>query len=125
MAFYTFEHPETGEHIEVQQRMKAEHIYVDDKDVEGKRVFINPNVSFDTQPDIFSPTEMARSVDNKQESYGELLDRSKEASQKRKDKMGYDPIQTQWYDDYAKKRKGKRHPSDPKAGDPDAKVFGV
>jgi len=68
---------------------------------------------------------MARSVDNKKETYGELQDRSKEASEKRISQNGYDPLKQQWFDDYAKKRKGKKHIEDPKAGESGSKIVGV
>ena len=41
------------------------------------------------------------------------MDRAKEAGEKRKDKLGYDPVQKKWFEDYSKQRKGKRHPNDP------------
>ena len=38
-----------------------------------------------------------------------------EASEKRKDKLGYDPVQKKWFDSYAKQRNGRKHPNDPSA----------
>ena len=125
MPFYIFQHPESKEVIEVQQRMRDKHVYVDDSGTEWKRVFTNPNAAIDTRPDVYSTAQMARSVDNKKETYGELQDRSKEASEKRISQNGYDPLKQQWFDDYAKKRKGKKHIEDPKAGESGAKIVGV
>jgi hypothetical protein len=125
MPFYIFQHPKTEETVEVQQRMKDDHVYIDQDGVEWKRVFTNPNAAIDTRPDVYSTAQMARSVDNKKETYGELQDRSKEASEKRISQNGYDPLKQQWFDDYAKTRKGKRHIKDPKAGESGAKIVGV
>jgi len=125
MPFYIFQHPESKEIIEVQQRMKDKHVYVDNDGTEWKRVFTNPNAAIDTRPDVYSTARMARSVDNKKETYGELQDRSKEASEKRISQNGYDPLKQQWFDDYAKKRKGKKHIEDPKAGESGSKIVGV
>lgn len=125
MPFYIFQHPESKEVIEVQQRMRDKHVYIDDSGTEWKRVFTNPNAAIDTRPDVYSTAQMARSVDNKKETYGELQDRSKEASEKRISQNGYDPLKQQWFDDYAKKRKGKKHIEDPKAGESGAKIVGV
>ena len=124
MPFYIFQHPQTKETIEVQQRMKEDHVYVDKSGVEWKRGVTNPNAAIHTRPDVYSTAQMARSVDNKKETYGELQDRSKEASEKRISQNGYDPLKQQWFDDYAKKRKGKRHIKDPNAGEAGAKIVG-
>ena len=124
MPFYIFQHPESNEVIEVQQRMKDKHVYVGSDGVEWKRVFTNPNAAIDTRPDVYSTAQMARSVDNNKETYGELQDRSKEASEKRISQNGYDPLKQQWFDDYAKKRKGKKHIEDTKAGETGSKIVG-
>ena len=42
-----------------------------------------------------------------------MWDRSKELSEKRKEKEGRDPVQQQYFKDYSKKRKGVKHPKDP------------
>ena len=43
-----------------------------------------------------------------------MIDRSKELSEKRKSILGKDPAQEKFFDNYAKKRMGKRHWDDPK-----------
>jgi hypothetical protein len=42
---------------------------------------------------------------------GDLWDRSAELSAKRKDKMGKDPVKEKYFENWSKKRKGKKHPS--------------
>ena len=39
MPLYTYEHPETEEQIDLIQSMNEEHVYIDSKGVEWKRVF--------------------------------------------------------------------------------------
>ena len=115
MPIYIFEHPESQEKIEVLQKMTDPHLYVDEKGVEWKRIFTTFNAAIDTRPDIFSSHSLAASTNNKKESYEDLVERSKEASAKRAEKLGTSaPIKQTWYDNYAKKRNGVRHHSDPK-----------
>ena len=63
-----------------------------------------------------SATGWCITTSNKKETVGDLQDRAREASDKRKEKNGYDPIQSNWFDSYAEKRGGKRHPKDPSGG---------
>ena len=37
------------------------------------------------------------------------MDQSRELSQKRKDKLGYDPVQQKYFKEYSKKRNGIKH----------------
>ena len=53
MPLYTYEHPVTSETIDVVQSMKEEHVYVDEKGVQWKRVFYSPQASIDSQTDPF------------------------------------------------------------------------
>lgn len=115
MPLYTFEHPTTLEQIDILQRMKEEHAHIDEEGVEWNRVFTSPNAAIDTRPDIFSTDSLAGATNNKKDSYEDLVKRSQEASEKRAEKTGgRDPVKQVWYDNYAKKRQGKRHQSDPK-----------
>ena len=49
--------PDTGEIIEVIQRMKEKHEYVDKEGTKWKRVFTSPGATIDTQVDVFSSKE--------------------------------------------------------------------
>jgi len=51
---------------------------------------------------------MQKSYDRKG-SVGNLIDESKELSEKRKKKFGRDPIQEKYFKDYSKKRGGRKH----------------
>ena len=80
--------------------------------VKWKRIFTKPQASFDTHADPYSGADFVKAT-NKKGSIGDLWDRSAEMGAKRKDKEGgRDPIQQKFYDDYAKRRKGKRHPQE-------------
>jgi predicted nucleic acid-binding Zn ribbon protein len=115
MPIYTFQNPETGKTIDIRQRMTDKHEYTDENGLNWTRVFEVVNVGFDTSPNIFSSTSFADSTSNKKETIGDIQSRAVEASEKRKDKLGYDPVQKKWFDKYAKERNGKKHPNDPSA----------
>lgn len=112
MPLYTYEHPETSETIDVVQGMNDEHVYVDEKGVEWKRVFYSPRASIDSNVDPFDNHAFVSKTGNQKGSYGDILDQSKELSQKRKDKLGYDPVQKKYFKEYSEKRRGLKHPLD-------------
>ncbi len=116
MPFYIFENPETKERREVRQRMADAHEYTDENGLKWNRVFLAGNMSIDSRPDVECTKSLANSTSNKKETVGDIQDRAKEASEKRKEKNGYDPIQSSWFNSYADKRGGKRHPKDPSGG---------
>ena len=115
MPLYLYRHPETEEVIEVLQSMKDEHVYFDEEGVEWKRVWTVPQASIDTDVDPFSPTAFLEKTKGKG-SIGDLMDRSKDLSEKRKEVIGEgrDPVEQTAFDNYAKARNGKRHLNDPK-----------
>tara|TARA_A100001037_G_C14999453_1_gene566302 strand:- start:354 stop:701 length:348 start_codon:yes stop_codon:yes gene_type:complete len=112
MPTYVFEHPESGETIEVVQKIKEPHVYVDEDGLEWNRVFTVPNANIDTEIDPFSSREFAEKTKNKSQNLGDLWDRSKELSEKREKTLGHDPVKKKYFKDYSKKRKGMKHPKD-------------
>lgn len=87
-------------------------VITDASGVQWRRVASNPQASFDTKMDPYSAADFVKAT-NKRGVVGDLWDRSKEASLKRADKEGgRDPVKQQFYDAYAKRRKGKRHPQE-------------
>ena len=114
MPQYIYRHPKTGKIVELIQRMEEDHVFVDSKGVAWEREFTPPNPAIDSNASPFSASKFSDKVSNTKGSYGDLLDRSKEASEKRKDKEGYDALSQKYYDNYAKKRRGKKHMNDPK-----------
>ena len=112
MPLYDFQHPKTLEVKEIVFRMNDDKVYIDEDGVEWARLFSPPNPAFDTQVDPYSKKDFLASTANKKETYGDLLDRSKELSEKRKIKDGKDPVQSNWFKNWSKKRGGAKHPQD-------------
>ena len=112
MPLYTYEHPETSETIDVLQGMNDNHVYVDEKGIEWKRVFHSPQTSIDSQTDPFDNHAFINKTGSQKGTYGDIIDQSKEMSQKRKDKLGFDPVQKKYFKEYSEKRRGIKHPLD-------------
>ena len=111
MPFYLFESKD-GRIKEVFQKMSEPHVLIEDG-VEWKRVFTPPQASIDTKIDPFSSKDFANKTGNKKGKLGDILDRSKECSDKRADKLGApDIVKEKYFKNWSKKRGGKRlHPS--------------
>ena len=114
MPLYIFEHPETGEIIEVLQRMKDKHEYVDEKGIEWRRIFTSPGATIDTQVDPFSKSQFVDKTKGKGMTMGQLWDESARASEKRAKILGKDPVKEKYFKDYSGKRQGVVHQDDPK-----------
>lgn len=86
-------------------------IITDEKGVKWKRLVTNPQAAIDTKVDPYSAADFSKAT-NKRGTVGELWDRSAELSAKREDKegKGCDPIKNAFYENYSKKRKGRKHP---------------
>lgn len=107
MPIYIFANPANEEEIiEVVMSVHDEHIYIKDG-IKWNRVWTKPTASTDTKLDPFSPKDFVRATGKGKDTYGSLLDRSKEMSIQRQDKLGYDPLKEKMYDNYSKKRGGK------------------
>jgi|8_EtaG_2_1085327.scaffolds.fasta_scaffold00237_14 predicted nucleic acid-binding Zn ribbon protein len=110
MPEYIYENPDTGEQVTVLQSIHEEHVY-EIKGVQYNRVYTIPNASIDTKIDPFSAKEFREKA--KASTVGDLWDQSAEASHRRTEKAGEDPIKKKFFEDYAKSRKGAKHPQDP------------
>jgi hypothetical protein len=106
MPIYTFENPETGETIDVIQKMNDDHIYIDEHGLEYKRVYYSPNTAIDSQIDAFSSRDFAEKTRNKRGTIGDLLDKSKELSEKRGGASN-DPVLKNFFSSYEKENKVK------------------
>ena len=117
MPLYLYENEETGEVLEVLQGMNELHEY---HGINGRekglwrRVFVNPQLSFATDTDDTSSKSFIKGSRNKNYTYGDLFDKSAEASAKRADRYGKDPIKEKQYADYNKMTNGKLHPQQQK-----------
>jgi len=108
MPLYTFEHPETNESIDLVFGMNDEKIYIDENGIKWNRVFSSPNAALDLNSDPFSSKGFVEKTNSKG-TMGDLMSRSQEMSEKRKNKLGYDPVQKKYFQEYSKKRRGVKH----------------
>lgn len=115
MPIYLFENTTTHEVHEVVYHMNETKDYrgPDGKGEPGvwRRVWVNPQASFDTKVDPFSAKDFVKATANKKGgTMGELWDRAGDLSAARADKVGKDPVKAKYYDQFSKKRRGKQHP---------------
>lgn len=109
MPEYDFLHPETKQVITVIQNMNEDHV-LEVNGVKCERIFSIPNAAIDTNINPFSQKEFVEKSDKKG-TLGDLIDRSKELSIKREEKIGApDPVKEKYYQSYAEKRNGAQHP---------------
>lgn len=110
---YIYKNPKKEEYKEILQGMNEKHEY-SENGVKWERVYTVPCMSVDSKIDPFSKEDFVKKTGSKRGTMGDLMDKSAELSEKRKSITGEDPIQRKFFDKYAKKRKGKLHPNDPK-----------
>jgi hypothetical protein len=108
MPLYTFEHPNTEEQKDVVLGMNDEKLFIDEAGVKWNRVFYSPNATIDGDIDPFSNRQFLDKTNTKG-TIGELMERSSEMSEKRKNKLGYDPVKKKYFKEYSKKRNGIKH----------------
>ena len=110
---YLFKHPKREKYIEVDMSINAKHEYTDKKGLKWDRVWTCPQLSIDTKLDPFSENQFLDVTKSKKGSFGDLLERSQELSEKRKDVAGgSDPLKEKFFDKYSKERKGHIHEND-------------
>ena len=76
--------------------------------IKWNRVFSSPNAALDLNADPFSSKGFVEKTNSKG-TMGDLMSRSQEMSEKRKNKLGYDPVQKKYFQEYSKKRRGIKH----------------
>ncbi len=112
MPIYVYKHPDHEEYEEVFQGMNDEHVY-EKGGVKWERVFLAPNASVDSEIDPFNNRHFIDATANKKGTYGDILDFSKEQSEKRAaQRDGVDPVKQKYFDNYSKERKGAKHPKE-------------
>jgi len=111
MPVYIYQNPDTEETIEIVQSVNDIHEYIDSNGLKWNRIFTVPQVGIDTKLDAHSTSkDFAEKTKNKNDNIGQLWDRSKELSEKRKDKFGEDKLKKAYVENWSKKRKGRRPP---------------
>jgi len=111
MPIYVFEHPKTGEQVEVFFGMNEEKKHIDKDGTEWKRVFLSSELSTEGSIDPWNNVDFVNKTANKKGSYGDILNLSKELSEKRAaQNNGKDPVKEKYFKNYSKERGGKKHP---------------
>lgn len=113
MPFYIYQNEKTGEVKEILQSMNDVHEYFGENGNEKnwKRIFTIPQASIDTKQDPFNANDFLDRTKSKKGTYGNMIDYSKELSQKREAIIGgKDPIKENYYKEYSKNRRGALHP---------------
>lgn len=110
MGLYIYHNDKTEETIEVFQKMLDVHVYsgVSGNEEGWRRVFTVPQACVDNNLDPRNREEFARRA-AKYSTIGDLADKSRELSEKRKSKDGYDPVEKKFFEDYSAFRKGAKH----------------
>lgn len=108
MPLYTFEHPTTGEQQDVLFGMNDDKSYTDGDGISWLRVWHSPETSIDANIDPFSSRQYLEKT-NKRGTVGELEQRSRDLSEQRANKLGYDPVKKKYFENYSKKRNGLKH----------------
>jgi hypothetical protein len=109
MPEYIFRNPATGETKSVVLPMNSEHSY-SEGDIKFERVFTIPNSAVDSSFDPNDSKDFIRKTATKKGTVGDLMNLSGELSEKRKDKMGVDPLKSKYYENYSKRRNSSKHP---------------
>ena len=109
MPFYLFQNPQTKEVIEVFQKMNDKHSFVNEHGIEYTRIFTSPYYSVDSKIDPFSSKDFTEKTKNKKGTIGDLLNKSKELSEKRGGRNS-DPVLNEFLSSY-EKEKGVKHSS--------------
>jgi hypothetical protein len=117
MPLYTYKNKQTSETRDVFQGMNDVHEYAGENgDEEWQRVFQAPNAAIDTKVDPYDNKSFVEKTGAKKGTVGDMLDLSQELSDQRAaDQGGVDPVKKQYFEDYAKKRKGTRHQDEKKS----------
>lgn len=110
MPIYIYKHPKEDNYTEVLQTMAEDHVYFDSDGLEWKRVFTVPYASIDSQIDPSNKRQFLQATESKKGSVGDMMDLSRELSERRTDSNGgIDPIKEKYFSDYSKKRNGAKH----------------
>jgi hypothetical protein len=114
MPIYLYQNINTGEVREVLQGMNDKHEYYGNEELPEEcweRIYTVPTASVDTKQDPFSSSQFLEITKNKKGTYGDMLDYSRELSDKRSSIVGApDPIKEKYYEEYSKNRRGAKHP---------------
>lgn len=109
MPIYVFQNPETQEYKELFFGMNDEKIFIDENNLEWIRVYLASELNTVGSTDPWSHSDFMDKTASKKGTVGDMMKHSEELSQMRKDQMGRDPLKEKYYENYSKKRGGKKH----------------
>ena len=113
MPIYVYKHPTEERYEEIIQTMSEPHVFSKDG-VEWKRVFLPTRCSISANADPFNSNSFVEKTANMKGTFGDMMDYSKELSEKRAEKAGgEDPIKRQHFN-RNEKEVGKKHIADKK-----------
>jgi len=105
MPIYLFENKITGEVKEFLVPLREIGNFFPGK--EWQRIYTVPNISVDSSIDAYNAKDFVNKTRNKKETIGDLLDRSRELSEKRGGQSS-DPVLKNYFSSY-EKEKGVKH----------------
>jgi len=108
MPTYLYQNPKTGEVKEIIQKINEDHFYIENG-IKWERIFTVPQLNTEgTLNADCTEKQFSEFTKNKKGTIGDLWDRSKELSEKRKKIYGKDPVKEKYKKDWSKKRKNRR-----------------
>lgn len=112
MPLYIFKHPNLEKYQEVFFKMNDKKHFIDEDGLKWERVYTSPELNTVGETDPWSHNDFMDKTSSKKGTIGDMMNHSEELSQKRKDKMGYDPLKKKYYENYSKSRGGAKHPKE-------------
>lgn len=110
MPIYIFQNPKTEEIKEVFLSMSEDKIYKDKSGLEWKRLYTSPQLNTVGGIDAWNNADFVNKTANMKGTYGDMLDKSEELSQKRaSENGGVDPVRQEYFKNYSKERGGSKH----------------
>ena len=110
MPLYIYQNPNNEEEIiEVIQRMTEPHVFERDG-IKWSRIWEIPQASIDTVWNAENPNDFIEKSGKKRGTLGQIMDKSAELSEARRQKYGKDPIKEKKYKEYSDLRGGRDHP---------------
>lgn len=104
---YLYRNPKTGEIKEVAQGAHEKHEF-SEKGIKWEREFTVPQAAMDTKWDPRDPKDFVTKTRSKKGTLDNLYQAAGELRQERLDKDGHDPVRENYYQEYSKRRKGKK-----------------
>tara|TARA_R110000824_G_scaffold14858_5_gene62890 strand:- start:28311 stop:28667 length:357 start_codon:yes stop_codon:yes gene_type:complete len=114
MPIYSFEDPGSGTILDLFFGMDDDKKYVDESGVEWRRIYGSPQLNTMGSIDPWNSNDFINKTSSTKGAMGDLMDRSKELSNKRaSENNGVDPVKQQYFKNYSNERKGAKHMEDP------------